>query len=202
MKRKKRKRRGEESQSARDGAGQSSLFRVYKRAPSESKEFEVNGRLSTLERANRFEANSFSLNSPHQTTSSNMSMSLVGLTTLRSAVQASPRPLLAVGGSVQIPSSRPFSTTPLRLLATPQTGRTNVGRDPHAAEHVRKAVAQQQIYTPDYSKGPSALDKASSLFFFTEIVRGELDYSCSAISHTELTRVSFTGMAVVLEQVR
>jgi len=99
-------------------------------------------------------------------------MSRVGLTTLRSAVQASPRPLLAAGGSVQIPSSRPFSTTPLRLLATPQTGPTNVGRDPHAAEHVRKAVAQQQIYTPDYSKGPSALDKASSLFFFTEIVRG------------------------------
>ncbi|GAA5879242.1 hypothetical protein JCM16303_003130 [Sporobolomyces ruberrimus] len=78
-------------------------------------------------------------------------------------------------------TSRPFSTSPLRLLATPQTGPTHVGRDPHAAEHVRKAVAQQQMYTPDYSKGPSALDKASSLFFFTEIVR---------------------GMAVVLEQVR
>lgn len=26
---------------------------------------------------------------------------------------------------------------------------------------------------PDYSKGPSALDKASQLFFFTEILRGE-----------------------------
>lgn len=25
---------------------------------------------------------------------------------------------------------------------------------------------------PDYSKGPSALDKASKLFFFTEIMRG------------------------------
>lgn len=25
---------------------------------------------------------------------------------------------------------------------------------------------------PDYSKGPSALDKASRLFFFTEILRG------------------------------
>jgi hypothetical protein len=86
-------------------------------------------------------------------------------TTLRSS-----NPLAAVAVS----SSRPFSTTPLRLLATPQTGPTHVGRDPHAAEHVRKAVAQQQMYTPDYSKGPSALDKASSLFFFTEIVRGEL----------------------------
>jgi hypothetical protein len=28
--------------------------------------------------------------------------------------------------------------------------------------------------TPDYSKGPSALDKAAQVFFFTEIVRGEL----------------------------
>ncbi|GAA5963773.1 hypothetical protein JCM3765_006847 [Sporobolomyces pararoseus] len=84
-----------------------------------------------------------------------------GLNTLRSSA------LLSTSAS-----SRPFSTTPLRLLATPQTGPTHVGRDPHAAEHVRKAVAQQQVYTPDYSKGPSALDKASSLFFFTEIVRG------------------------------
>lgn len=27
---------------------------------------------------------------------------------------------------------------------------------------------------PDYSKGPSALDKAAQMFFFTEILRGEL----------------------------
>jgi len=30
----------------------------------------------------------------------------------------------------------------------------------------------QSIQQPDYSKGPSALDKAAHLFFFTEIVRG------------------------------
>lgn len=29
-----------------------------------------------------------------------------------------------------------------------------------------------KVEYPDYSKGPSALDKASRLFFFTEIVRG------------------------------
>jgi NADH dehydrogenase (ubiquinone) Fe-S protein 8 len=29
-----------------------------------------------------------------------------------------------------------------------------------------------QLDYPDYSKGPSALDKASRLFFFTEILRG------------------------------
>ncbi|GAA6061424.1 hypothetical protein JCM10212_002005 [Sporobolomyces blumeae] len=90
------------------------------------------------------------------------SMSRVGLSTLRTAA-----PRFAVS-----PSTRSFQTSSLRLLATPQTGPTHVGRDPHAAEHYRKAVAQQQVQTPDYSKGPSALDKASSLFFFTEIVRG------------------------------
>jgi len=30
-----------------------------------------------------------------------------------------------------------------------------------------------EVANPDYSKGPSALDKAAHLFFFTEIVRGE-----------------------------
>lgn len=33
--------------------------------------------------------------------------------------------------------------------------------------------APRQNNEPDYSKGPSALDKASQLFFFTEIMRGE-----------------------------
>ncbi|GAA5901748.1 NuoI/complex I 23 kDa subunit family protein [Sporobolomyces salmoneus] len=94
-------------------------------------------------------------------------VSRVGINTVRSLNTLRSSPLAS-----SCPSSRPFSTTPLRLLATPQTGPTHVGRDPHATEHVRKAVAQQQLYTPDYSKGPSALDKASSLFFFTEIVRG------------------------------
>lgn len=31
-----------------------------------------------------------------------------------------------------------------------------------------------QVQNPDYSKGPSALDKAAHLFFFTEIMRGKL----------------------------
>jgi NADH dehydrogenase (ubiquinone) Fe-S protein 8 len=36
------------------------------------------------------------------------------------------------------------------------------------------AVSNAKPEWPDYSKGPSALDKASQLFFFTEIVRGML----------------------------
>ncbi|GAA5936829.1 NuoI/complex I 23 kDa subunit family protein [Sporobolomyces koalae] len=96
-------------------------------------------------------------------------VSRVGITSVRSLNALRPVALAGVRSSA---AARPFSTTPLRLLATPQTGPVHVGRDPHAAEHARKAAVQQQVYTPDYSKGPSALDKASSLFFFTEIVRG------------------------------
>jgi hypothetical protein len=35
---------------------------------------------------------------------------------------------------------------------------------------------------PDYSKGPSALDKAAQLFFFTEIVRGECGFQAVKLS--------------------
>ncbi|GAA6049453.1 hypothetical protein JCM3770_007347 [Rhodotorula araucariae] len=64
--------------------------------------------------------------------------------------------------------------TEARAASTP-TGPSSPGR----GVGVQRAPAPGPA--PDYSKGPSALDKASSLFFFTEIVR---------------------GMAVVLEQVR
>jgi hypothetical protein len=35
----------------------------------------------------------------------------------------------------------------------------------------------------DYSKGPSALDKASQLFFFSEIVRGEYSHVPTSKAH-------------------
>lgn len=40
-------------------------------------------------------------------------------------------------------------------------------------------VENSNVAYPDYSKGPSALDKASQLFFFTEILRGEFDFLTS-----------------------
>lgn len=40
------------------------------------------------------------------------------------------------------------------------------------AQMALKKETGGRVY-PDYSKGPSALDKASQLFFFTEILRGE-----------------------------
>ena len=40
-------------------------------------------------------------------------------------------------------------------------------------EEDQGAMGSQSVQPIDYSKGPSALDKAAQLFFFTEIVRGE-----------------------------
>ena len=88
---------------------------------------------------------------------------------------------------------RPLSTTPARLLATPQTGPQRVSPGPirtptpdstsvadsahpgsrKPGETDPNAAGVAGVAYPDYSKGPSALDKASQLFFFTEIIRGE-----------------------------
>ncbi|SCZ91673.1 BZ3500_MvSof-1268-A1-R1_Chr5-1g07597 [Microbotryum saponariae] len=81
--------------------------------------------------------------------------------------------------------SRPqrlFSSSPLARLATPQnsTSPLVVGLERNGSKPA-PIVPHREAAEVDYSKGPSALDKASSLFFFTEILR---------------------GMALVLEQVR
>ncbi|GAA6043054.1 hypothetical protein JCM8097_005135 [Rhodosporidiobolus ruineniae] len=101
-----------------------------------------------------------------------MSVSRVGLATLRQA-SAAARPALAPSAAPlvlrsSIHSSSRSSATPL----DPQTGPTDLGRAPRHADTIRKARHQTALGTPDYSQGPSALDKAASLFFFTEIVRG------------------------------
>lgn len=100
----------------------------------------------------------------------------------RSSLRPLPLPLLA----------RPLSTSAPRLFATPTTGPQRVSpgpiRSPPAkdvlgltgkdnrhkgdTEPDSEAVVAEEAY-PDYSKGPSAIDKAAQLFFFTEIVRGE-----------------------------
>lgn len=110
------------------------------------------------------------------------------------------RPLSMFSSSLRASSSlrRPVTAlarAPIRFLATPTTGPQTVSSGPiktphpldastktaadagsrHAGEQApgsAAAVKASQAY-PDYSKGPSALDKASQLFFFTEIVRGE-----------------------------
>lgn len=72
--------------------------------------------------------------------------------------------------------ARSLSSSSVTRLATPQTGPTRAGYGP-IPEHGTGSppiVPKRAEVVADYSQGPSALDKASSLFFFTEIVRGEL----------------------------
>jgi NADH dehydrogenase (ubiquinone) Fe-S protein 8 len=100
-----------------------------------------------------------------------MSFARVGTTALR----ASTRPAFASLPSPLVLRAASLSSSAPRHLATPldpQTGPTDLGRAPRHANTVEKARHQIELGTPDYSNGPSALDKAASLFFFTEIVRG------------------------------
>lgn len=123
-------------------------------------------------------------------------------TTFRAAAAAT-----GAAPSRSLVAPRAFTTSAVARLATPQTGPTSPGHAPLHAAPVRKQRDQFALETPDYSKGPSALDKAASLFFFTEIVRGELVAFSQRILYplTRLTRsrlLPSLGMAVVLEQVR
>lgn len=78
------------------------------------------------------------------------------------------------------------SNTPLSLLGTHTTihspAAIAAAHEPNLSPNwSREQLAQLE----DYSKGPSALDKASRLFFFTEILRGE--YSITAITRSYAT---------------
>jgi NADH dehydrogenase (ubiquinone) Fe-S protein 8 len=91
--------------------------------------------------------------------------------------------------STQMQSIRAMSTSRILRLATPVTGPTQIQSQPNpqgalndvstftkqSAEKVHSSYPEELTSYPDYSKGPSALDKASQLFFFTEILRGELN---------------------------
>lgn len=83
---------------------------------------------------------------------------------------------------------RLFSTSSILAARTTDTGPTVLSEGHNMAPPFKEAATltkqsaeamaaeqpeQLQTY-PDYSKGPSALDKASQLFFFTEILRGKL----------------------------
>lgn len=82
---------------------------------------------------------------------------------------------------------RALSTSRILRLATPVTGPTQIKEQPNpqgalndvstldkqSAEKMHSTYDEELQPYPDYSKGPSALDKASQLFFFTEILRGK-----------------------------
>ena len=83
---------------------------------------------------------------------------------------------------VTLVSLRHFSTSPHTLQAQPATSHAKsprLGTDVHTA------------YVNPYEGGPSALEKAAHLFFFTEIARGSFTtaaYIVSAVSQVALSQ--------------
>lgn len=74
-------------------------------------------------------------------------------------------------------SGRTMSSSSIALQAVPkqETGPTIIPGDPIVTDPAAKrdAIANAASYANPYAKGPSAIDKAAHLFFFTEILRGE-----------------------------
>ena len=111
-----------------------------------------------------------------------------------------------------------FSFTRPTLLATPQTGPNIVSQGPIRSSNAGEVVNRTSTHPgsrqanesdvearyPDYSKGPSALDKAGQLFFFTEIIRGKFVapswLSKSIWREVKEADLMLSGMWIVLEQ--
>lgn len=98
-------------------------------------------------------------------------------TTMLSRLGLNPllRPVVArsILARVPQPAARLVSTSSARA-ATPASGPVQVGGAPAGPKRPTHAESEH-LPLVDYSKGPSALDKAANVFFFTEILRGELD---------------------------
>lgn len=77
--------------------------------------------------------------------------------------------------AISLPSIRSIHSSSSRS-ADPLTGPTQLRSAESSASPLPSesalANSQTNVKYPDYSKGPSAIDKASQLFFFTEILRG------------------------------
>jgi hypothetical protein len=100
-----------------------------------------------------------------------MSLSLLRLP-LRSAVLAATRSITATPAGAPSPLLRYIHTTrPFLATHLPPTI-TSSPSSPAPATPVNLGGWNTEAVEVDYSKGPSALDKAARLFFFTEIVRG------------------------------
>ncbi|KAE8221004.1 hypothetical protein CF319_g5562 [Tilletia indica] len=73
---------------------------------------------------------------------------------------------LVLAASARFGTARGYAT------GAPQTGPSTLSHNPELQTPNPSATATATAQYPDYSKGPSALDKAANLFFFTEILRG------------------------------
>lgn len=118
----------------------------------------------------------------------------VASSSLRPAASGIASSAMAFTSQQQQQQHRAFSVSRPSLLAQPVerpvTGPTQVSPSggssgPHMVKNAVMGAQDEQTRLsesastpaarfPDYSKGPSALDKAAQMFFFTEILRGEL----------------------------
>jgi NADH dehydrogenase (ubiquinone) Fe-S protein 8 len=102
--------------------------------------------------------------------------------------------------SLTLVSLRHFSTSRLTLQAQPaHHDSASQVKSPPLGTGVYSARDEPGKYINPYEGGPSALEKAAHLFFFTEIVRGSSTtaaYVASTVSEMPL----FPGMWLVLEQ--
>jgi NADH dehydrogenase (ubiquinone) Fe-S protein 8 len=74
--------------------------------------------------------------------------------------------------SVSLVALRHFATSRRTLQAQPAQDSVNHVKSPRLGTGVYSARDEPDKYVNPYAGGPSALEKAAHLFFFTEIVRG------------------------------
>lgn len=87
-------------------------------------------------------------------------------------------------------TARSLSTSSLFRFAQPTTSPSTLQSGPVKTPSPKDAALATGAQNPqdgglqyaDYSKGPSAIDKAAQLFFFTEILRGELSAAACLIA--------------------
>lgn len=110
------------------------------------------------------------------------SSSALSLATASAAMRLTPPARVATAAASLHTSRSAWLATPTSENSSSSiTGPTQLGSHNHftAPEGIevppgsQSALEAGQEPYPDYSKGPSAIDKAAQLFFFTEIFRGE-----------------------------
>ena len=80
--------------------------------------------------------------------------------------------------SISLVGLRRFATSRRTLQAQPAHESVNHLKSPRLGTGVYSARDEPDKYVNPYEGGPSALEKAAHIFFFTEIVRGSFNVYC------------------------
>jgi len=86
----------------------------------------------------------------------------------------------AVVHSSRLIATRTFGSSVRRTYADPLPPPTGTSKQPNTGATGQGTGAVSHKYADPYKNGPSALDKAAELFFFTEILRG----TCNLCPHS------------------